>query len=366
MEPINKNNETEAPKPAMPQPQQSEGPMPRPSYKWTEKKDRLIIQLLKKDETSKQIAEGLNEKFPDGVRADEVTVDSRLSNKIYKENNGLKRRFTWTDEKDALVIQFLQDSKTVKQIAEALNARFPDGPRANRIAVASRLTSRIYKGNSNLRKHEKYMWTEEKDNLVIQLIQEDKTHQQIAESLNEKFQAGPNADEMTVRNRLIRNIYKKHGDLKQRYDWTEEKDQLVILLLQGGCTNRRVADALNELFPGGQKADSVAVRYRLTYKIYRGRKDLRKHEKYRWVEEKDQLVIQSIRDGKTREQIAEALNEKFIDGPRADWQTVANRLQRTLYKRYPDILDKNVEDAKQQIEALLRKYIEQGGASPAE
>jgi len=304
-------------------------------YEWTGEKDDLVIQLWKEGKTRKQIAESLNEDFREGPRADEQTVAVRLRTTIHRENSDLKRQYEWTGEKDDLVIQLLKKGKNYKQIAASLNQLFREGPRADKMTVANRLTRKIYKDNSDLKRQEMYEWTEEKNNLVIQLLKEGKTRKQIAESLNDRFRNGPRADEMTVGYWLETKIYRENCDLRRReeaYKWTKERDDLVIQLLKKGKTNKQIAESLNEKFREGPRADETTVTHRLKTKIYKENSNLKRREAYEWTKEKDDFVIQLLKKGETRKQIAELLNKKFQGGPRANEQTVASRLNNKIYK----------------------------------
>ena len=62
-----------------------------------------------------------------------------------KELMKSKSPYSWTDEKDQLVIELLNEGKTNNEVADALSTQFKKGPRANENIVIRR--SRIYLSN---------------------------------------------------------------------------------------------------------------------------------------------------------------------------------------------------------------------------
>ncbi|MEK6981966.1 MAG: sigma factor-like helix-turn-helix DNA-binding protein [Candidatus Micrarchaeota archaeon] len=137
-----------------------EGLPKRKHYDWTEEKRAYLIQLLEEhpDFGYQEIADAINEKFPDGVKVDRYKINAKLSFDIYKEKPELRRiaeyrpSCEWTKEKRSYLVKLLVDFPELshEELADKLNEKFPNGVQAEKDTVKG-IISRIHQENKELR-----------------------------------------------------------------------------------------------------------------------------------------------------------------------------------------------------------------------
>ena len=205
----------------------------RKIYVWTDVKTAHLVLLgvEKPNHTPKQLAESLNEIFPEGRRATAKDVSGKLS-KLHAQWPRHKKEpepneavlasklnpYVWTDEKTEYFIFLIGQENpglTRPQLAQALNEKFPENPQATTQSVKGKLL-RLYKKRSDLRKRPKpYVWTDEKTAYLTSLKNQDPNlgNGQLAQALNQRFPDGTQAKAKTIENKIMR-LNKKIPDLK--------------------------------------------------------------------------------------------------------------------------------------------------------
>jgi len=149
---------------------------------------------------------------------DKLTDIYKIRPDLVKEQKG--EYYVWTPEKDALVTRMRRENKdtAVAELAKALNAEFKEGKRAEETTVQLRLT-KLFKKDPSIRKSARtghYRWPKEQTSKLVRLIKENPgwTAWQFVKELNCSFPKLPKLDERNVKNKLTQ-IYRKNPKLKE-------------------------------------------------------------------------------------------------------------------------------------------------------
>ena len=177
-------------------------------YRWTPKKVSLLESLAENGMPNKDIAAKLNEQF--GGEATVQTVESKLSQDVYKRRPELKRSYGWTPEKVKMLERLVGKGLTNREIAGKLNEQF--GGEATARIVVNRLARDVYRRRPELKRI--YEWTPGKVKVLERLVGKGLTNKEIAGKLNEMFEG--EATDKTVRSKLSFDVYSRRPELKRR------------------------------------------------------------------------------------------------------------------------------------------------------
>lgn len=123
------------------------------------------------------------------------------------------------------------------------------------------------------------------------------------------------------------------------YKWTAGKRKHLIELLKEHpeYTIKQYAEALNDKFKDGVRANVEIVNSKLSWDVYKKRPKLRKRKRYTWTEQKRDFLIRLLTEYPwyTTSEYANVLNKRFKDGIKADTWVVINKIARDIHKKKP-------------------------------
>ena len=270
MEPIRRKDEKEMPKPAMPQPQQSERPMQDQNASkrtFTDSEDSVIIskrpRLIEKGLADGTIAKKLVKELPGRTVA---SIDSRLRRLVLennlKENPNNRDRLVFTAEEDAIIQserpKLIEKGLVDYGIAKVLIQKLP-GRTAGSIDAQIRQLISENKLNENPNKHEIAEFTIE-DDAIIQserpkLIEKGLTDGGISKELTTKF---PGRSAGAIDSHIRRLVSKKklndNPNKQANVVFTIEENAIIQSerpkLIEKGLTDGEISKELTRNLPG--------------------------------------------------------------------------------------------------------------------
>lgn len=170
---------------------------------WTPEMYASLERLIQQGKPYKEIADAINE-----LHGTKVTLKS-VESQISKKDLARKKQTVWTAAMHETLDQLNQQGKSYPEIADAINKKH--GTDVNRDAVSMRLLNKGY------RREKHNDWTPAMHAQLWKLKQEGKTHQEIADAINQ--QHGTDLTHVAVNNRISK---KRMGPKKQKGETSSE------------------------------------------------------------------------------------------------------------------------------------------------
>lgn len=189
--------------------------------RWTEEEKELLLKLRAEGLTAKEIALRL----PGRTEATVRNLAAKLAPKNTK----------WTQEEDDLIEQLFLEGISYKLIAKRFPNRTTD-------AVRSRVSTIITSTGKAPKRKSAYEWSAAKTDLIIQMREEGKTNQEIAEATGVTVSV--------VSHKVVDLI--KSGRVQPRLihmDWNEEEELALCDLRSQGLSNEQIARQLGRTHP---------------------------------------------------------------------------------------------------------------------
>ena len=185
--------------------------------RWAEEEKELLLKLRTEGFTAREIALRL----PGRTEATIKNLAAKLAPKNIK----------WTEEEDSLIERLFAEGLSYKLIA----SKFPNRTLE---AVRSRICTLITSTGKAPKRKTSIEWSKTKTDLLIQMREEGKTNQEIADAIGVTVSV--------ISHKVVDLI--KSGKVESRLtqmDWNEEEELLLCELRSQGLSNEQIAKRLD-------------------------------------------------------------------------------------------------------------------------